>query len=96
VAKKAMAVEPNHTNSPYDFAASDLTDRLREAGTELALDRKFDHVPPMDLLYFQRKLGGMYMLATRLGARVDLGALIAPWLETPAMPSAVAARERAG
>ena len=39
----------------------------------------FWHVPPADTLFVQRKLGGMYLLAARLEARLDVEALLAPW-----------------
>lgn len=62
---------------PYDFAATTLPQDLRDAGLELALDQSFTHIPPMDTLFVQRKLAGVFLLATRLRARVDLHALLA-------------------
>ena len=64
----------------YDFGASDLAVRLRDAGLKLSLDRDFWHTPPADALFLHRKLGGLYLLAARLGARVDVGRLAEPWL----------------
>ncbi|MEM6356943.1 MAG: AarF/ABC1/UbiB kinase family protein [Pseudomonadota bacterium] len=77
----AMGAAPFRVSGVFDFGADLLPDRMREAGTALALDRSFDHVPPMDILYLQRKLAGMYLLAARLRARVSLRPLIEPWLE---------------
>ena len=54
--------------------------RLRDAGLKLSLDRDFWHTPPADALFLHRKLGGLYLLAARLGARVDVGRLAEPWL----------------
>ena len=62
---------------PYAFAATTLPQNLRDAGLELALDQRFTHIPPMDTLFVQRKLAGIFLLATRLRARVDLHALLA-------------------
>ena len=61
---------------PFDFAASDLATRLRNAGTEILQDRALWTIPPADALYLQRKIGGTFLLATHLRARVDLDALI--------------------
>ncbi|MEL6577544.1 MAG: AarF/ABC1/UbiB kinase family protein [Pseudomonadota bacterium] len=77
----AMGAGPFRTPGVFDFGADPLPDRMREAGTDLALDRSFTHVPPMDILYLQRKLAGMYLLAARLRARVELRSLIEPWLD---------------
>ncbi|MHB1374151.1 MAG: AarF/ABC1/UbiB kinase family protein, partial [Thauera sp.] len=61
--------------------ASDLAVRLRDAGLALSTDRDFWHTPPADALFLHRKLGGLYLLAARLGARVDVGAQVARWLD---------------
>ena len=74
-----MAMEPIRQDRPFDFAASDLLDRLRAAGRPLGTDRDLLHVPPAETLFLHRKIGGMYLLAARLKARVDLGALVTPW-----------------
>lgn len=39
-------------------------------------DRDFWHIPPVDMLFLQRKFGGMYLLASRLKARVDIRTLL--------------------
>ena len=50
------------------------------AGLALAEDRSFAHVPPMDVLFVQRKFAGMFLLAARLGARVDVRAIVARYV----------------
>jgi len=45
-----------------------------------AEDRAVWHIPPIDTLFIQRKLGGIYLLAARLKARVDVRAMLRPWL----------------
>ncbi|GEO81160.1 ABC1 kinase family protein [Pararhodospirillum oryzae] len=75
-----MSMEPLKRPGLFDFAHNDLAMRMREAGMALGADRDFWHIPPMDTLFMQRKFGGFYMLATRLKARVDLHAIIAPYL----------------
>ncbi|MEL6517587.1 MAG: AarF/ABC1/UbiB kinase family protein [Pseudomonadota bacterium] len=56
----------------FDFADPTLQDEMRVAGMALGADRTFAHVPPMDVLFVQRKFAGMFLLAARLGARVDV------------------------
>jgi hypothetical protein len=75
-----MAMEPLRSPGPFDFGATDLAHRLREAGMALGASGDFWTLPPMDTLYLQRKVAGMYLLATRLGARVDIRRLIDPYL----------------
>lgn len=53
-----------------DFATSDLAVRLCDAGWELGADRDFWHTPPVDVLFLDRKVGGLYLLAPKLKARV--------------------------
>ncbi len=61
----------------FDFAASDLFARLQQQGEAMAAERVVLPPPPMDVLYIQRKFAGMFLLATRLKARVALRDLLA-------------------
>lgn len=76
----ATACEPLRHPGAYDFGASDLPLRLRDAGLKLSMERDFWHTPPADALFLHRKLGGLYLLAARLRARVEVARLAAPWL----------------
>lgn len=67
-----MALEPLRFAGPFDFGSTDMVQRLRTAGMALGLDRDFWHIPPIDTLFLHRKLGGLYLLAARLKARVDV------------------------
>jgi len=75
-----MAFTPLRARETFDFATNTTANQLREAGMEFGRARDFWVIPPMDTLYIQRKLAGMYLLATRLKARVDIGAILAPHL----------------
>tara|TARA_R110000823_G_scaffold295738_3_gene415558 strand:+ start:2584 stop:3906 length:1323 start_codon:yes stop_codon:yes gene_type:complete len=75
-----LALEPLRHAGPYDFAASNLAGRIAELGERVTDFRDFWQAPPTDAVYFHRKLGGMFMLATRMQARVDVQALIQRWL----------------
>jgi len=76
-----LACEAFAGGEPHDFAGSGHPARMRELGMDLALGKGFWRPPPIDSLYLHRKLGGTYLLAARLRARVDLNALITPYLE---------------
>jgi predicted unusual protein kinase regulating ubiquinone biosynthesis (AarF/ABC1/UbiB family) len=78
-----LALEPFTHDGPYDFGASDVLARLRARGIELGLDRDFWQLPPSDAMLLQRKFGGLYMLAIRLKARVDLHELAQTKLRAP-------------
>ena len=65
------ACEPLRCEGVYDFGTSDLGARLRDAGMALGMEREFWHTPVADVLLLHRKIAGLYLLAARLGARVD-------------------------
>jgi predicted unusual protein kinase regulating ubiquinone biosynthesis (AarF/ABC1/UbiB family) len=70
-----QAFEPFSQTGAYDFGVSDLPERIRAKGLALGLDREFWKIPPADAMLLQRKFGGLYLLAIRLKARVDVHAL---------------------
>jgi predicted unusual protein kinase regulating ubiquinone biosynthesis (AarF/ABC1/UbiB family) len=71
----AHALEPFCQEDGYDFGVSDLPERVRASGIALGLDKEFWQLPPADAMLLQRKFGGLYLLAIRLKARVNLNAL---------------------
>ena len=71
----AQALEPFCQLGGYDFGNSDLPARLRAKGMALGLEREFFQLPPADAMLLQRKFGGLYLLAIRLKAKVNLHAL---------------------
>lgn len=73
-----QACEPLRHDGPYDFGRSTLARRMRDVGMQLGSDRDFWHTPPVDALFLHRKIGGLYLLAARLQARVDIRALFLP------------------
>ncbi len=76
----ALACEPMLNDDVYDFKESGLAIRLREAGTVLSMEQDYWHTPPADAIFLHRKIGGMYLLAARLGARVNIKQLVSPYL----------------
>jgi hypothetical protein len=49
---------------------------MRDKGMDLVGNRDLWHVPPAEMVFIQRKFGGIYMLATRLRASVNIHAAI--------------------
>lgn len=74
-----LAMTPLRGTGVHDFGTSDLAARLRDMGAAIGVSRDFTHVPPADMLFVQRKIVGMYLLAARLRARVAVGPLVAGW-----------------
>ncbi len=70
------ACEPLKHLGAYDFGQTTLVARLRDAGLALGREDDFGHTPPADAVFLHRKLGGVYLLAARLKARVDVRALL--------------------
>ncbi len=70
------AMEPARLNGCYDFGGSDLSARLYDSGLSLSLKQGYWHTPPADALFLHRKLGGLYLLAARLGARLDVKSIL--------------------
>ena len=75
-----LALEPLQTDEPYDFGRSDMAARMSELGEEVTRYRDFWQVPPTEAVYFHRKLGGIFMLASRLKSRVNVHRLISQFL----------------
>ncbi|MEM7613739.1 MAG: AarF/ABC1/UbiB kinase family protein [Pseudomonadota bacterium] len=63
-------------NPLFDFATNDLSQRMQEAGAALAEDGFVPPPVPMDVLYLQRKFGGIFLLGAKLSARVPVTALL--------------------
>jgi predicted unusual protein kinase regulating ubiquinone biosynthesis (AarF/ABC1/UbiB family) len=75
-----MAMQPLRQSGPFDFGATDIVQRLRDRGMAIATNRDNWHIPPMDTLFLQRKIGGIFLLASRLKARVQIRPLLEPYL----------------
>jgi predicted unusual protein kinase regulating ubiquinone biosynthesis (AarF/ABC1/UbiB family) len=66
------AIAPLRQDAPFDFARADLLERLRDMGLAIGADRELTHVPPAQTLFLHRKIGGMYLMAAKLRARIAL------------------------
>jgi predicted unusual protein kinase regulating ubiquinone biosynthesis (AarF/ABC1/UbiB family) len=74
-----VAMGPLRQDAPFDFGHSDLLERLRDLGLSIGNDRELSHVPPAATLFLHRKIGGMYLMAAKLRARVALRPLVAAY-----------------
>lgn len=70
------ALEPLRVDGPFDFGNNPLAAKMRDKAMPLAGEKELWHLPPPETVFIQRKIGGMYMLATRLGAKVNVRALM--------------------
>ena len=71
-----QACEPLSHAGEFDFGQTDLAARIRDAALELSREKDLWHSPPADALFLHRKLGGLYLLAVKLKARVNVQSLI--------------------
>jgi predicted unusual protein kinase regulating ubiquinone biosynthesis (AarF/ABC1/UbiB family) len=68
----ALVMEPLREDVVYDFARSDMARNMSRLSEDLARFRDAWRAPPLDAIYFHRKVGGMFLLASRLRARVNV------------------------
>jgi predicted unusual protein kinase regulating ubiquinone biosynthesis (AarF/ABC1/UbiB family) len=73
-------MEPLCHDEDYDFGRSEMPKRVSQLGQQALAHADFWHAPPTDVVYFHRKIGGMFLLAARMGARVNAHRLMARWV----------------
>jgi len=66
------ANDPMLASNGFDFGDTSLVSELRDRGMSLGRNREIQHIPPTDVLFLQRKAAGLFLLATRLRAQVNL------------------------
>jgi len=69
------ASEPLRHEGPYPCGKLALGKRMNESASVLSADRSYAEVTPAEIVFLHRKIGGIYMLAIQLGARVDFAGL---------------------
>ena len=77
----SAVAEPVRHTGPFDFGTSDLSRRVAVQAASLRLNQRYMHLPPTDVLFLHRKFGGTYLLCARLRAQVDVGGLVAPYIQ---------------
>jgi predicted unusual protein kinase regulating ubiquinone biosynthesis (AarF/ABC1/UbiB family) len=63
-------------DGPFDFARTDMPRKMQQEGMMLAQDGFVPPPLPIDVLFLQRKFGGVFLLAAKLGARVAVKDLL--------------------
>jgi predicted unusual protein kinase regulating ubiquinone biosynthesis (AarF/ABC1/UbiB family) len=73
--------EPLRIDAEYDFAASDVAPRARDAGIELAMKSRGElRSPPPETVFLHRKLIGSFLLCGRIRARLNVQRLLKEFL----------------
>lgn len=75
-----MATEPMRQKGIYDFATSDIAQRIHQKGMSVSSDPEAWHTPPPDVLFLHRKMAGLYLIAQRFGAKVDVSSMFKHYL----------------
>ncbi|WP_435806159.1 ABC1 kinase family protein [Shewanella psychromarinicola] len=70
-----QACEPLRFDGDYDFGESNLAKRITQAGKAMSTQQNEWHTPPTDAIFIHRKLAGMYLLAAKLNAKVNVATL---------------------
>jgi predicted unusual protein kinase regulating ubiquinone biosynthesis (AarF/ABC1/UbiB family) len=82
-----VAMGPIRQEAPFDFGSGDLLDRLRAIGMAIGSDSDLAHVPPAATLFLHRKIGGTYLMAARLCARVSLRPIVERYCRATPVPT---------
>ncbi|TMP08933.1 ubiquinol-cytochrome C reductase [Pseudoalteromonas sp. S3178] len=75
-----MACEPLRVDGDFDFKNSILANNIKNAGLELSAQSQQWHTPPVDALFIHRKLAGLYLIAAKLNAKINIKALFKPYI----------------
>jgi predicted unusual protein kinase regulating ubiquinone biosynthesis (AarF/ABC1/UbiB family) len=67
-----LACEPLINDENYDFASSGLAERIKEKGLLINSQQEQWHTPPIDAVFIHRKLAGLYLLAAKLKANINI------------------------
>ena len=76
-----LALAPFAQDSEFDFAKNPISESMTDLSDQALGFKEFWQTPPSDILYLHRKLGGMYLLATKLKAKVNCHQLVLPWIK---------------
>jgi hypothetical protein len=65
----------------YEFGNSDLVSRISSLLAEIRLKGEHGRLPPPDILFLHRKLGGLYLLLARLKAQIGVREMVQRYVE---------------
>ncbi|MEL0649453.1 AarF/ABC1/UbiB kinase family protein [Pseudoalteromonas agarivorans] len=75
-----MACKPLRVDGDFDFKNSMLANNIKNAGLELSAQSQQWHTPPVDALFIHRKLAGLYLIAAKLNAKINITALFKSYI----------------
>ena len=75
-----IASQPIRFNGEYDFSTCDIASILRIESQNINKQKDQWHTPPVDALFIHRKIAGLYLIAKRLNAKVNVQKLLLPYL----------------
>ena len=84
------------SGAPFRFASSDLAQRMGDILVEMRVHSGFGRLPPPDVLFLHRKLGGLYLLLSRLEAHIAVRPLLEPYTALPDEAAVLPAARAAG
>lgn len=61
---------------PYDFKGSDIVERMSDVNDAMRDHKDEWQAPPIDSIFFHRKLAGLFLLASRVDAKVAMRPLL--------------------
>lgn len=70
------ATEPVRSPNQFSFHSDTLADRMREIVLNLRRKERFARIPPVEILFLHRKLGGLYLLFSHFKANIAVRQLI--------------------
>jgi predicted unusual protein kinase regulating ubiquinone biosynthesis (AarF/ABC1/UbiB family) len=72
--------EQRPSGDPYDWGKSDLPQRVAKQGSKIVLGFKM-RVPPREIVFLDRKMGGIFIILSSLNARINGREILAKFLE---------------
>jgi len=73
-------VEPVQASGGYNFGSSRLHEDLSDILLEMRLRNRVPHMPSPGILFLHRKLGGLYLLLSRLNVSLPVREQVAAYL----------------
>ncbi len=67
---------PLRHEGEFDFRHSQLSQLMTDKLMKLRFEQRYTRMPPTDVLFLHRKLGGLYLLLSHLGANLNVNKLV--------------------
>jgi predicted unusual protein kinase regulating ubiquinone biosynthesis (AarF/ABC1/UbiB family) len=76
-----ISCQPLRHNTDFDFANTSLAQQIKSISLSLNQFKDQWQQPPVDCMFIHRKIGGLYLLASKLNARVNCHQLFLAYAE---------------